>query len=94
MGLDLSYKERNLIREIVLNQATMDLVQYFIGLGDDQATAEGKVTQLSTECAAYVYVFIMGNTQAIKDQINASALPFMDQAAKDYIIGQLTVPNE
>lgn len=88
-----TYQERNLHRESVLNEATMNFVKYFMDLGDDQETAEGKVTQLSTECAAFVYTYIMGNTQALKDAVNASALPFMDQTAKDFLINALNVPN-
>lgn len=68
----------------------MSFVSYFMNLGDDQETAEGKVSQLSDEVAAFIYPYIMGNTQKLKDQINASTLPFMDQAAKDAIIGYLT----
>lgn len=82
------------MRQNTLDAATMEFVAYFIGLGDDQITAESKVRQLSTETAAFVYVYIMGNTQALIDAVNASALPFMDQAAKDFLIGKLTIPNE
>lgn len=90
MGIQPNYEERNLMRQSTLNHATMNFVAYFMGLGDDQITAEDKVSQLSTEVAAYIYPYVLGNTQALINQINASSLPFMDQAAKDFIIGDLT----
>jgi hypothetical protein len=77
-------------REFTLGKATMDFVGYFMGLGDDQATAEQKVTDLSTEVAALLYVYTLGNAQPLIDAINASTLPFMDAAAKAYLVGQLT----
>lgn len=77
-------------RELVLIQSTMDFIKYFIGLGDDKPTAETKVSQLSTEVAAYLYAYVLGNKQPLIDGINASTLPFMDQAAKDYLTTQLT----
>ena len=88
-----TYEERNLIRQKTLNEATMQFVAYFIGLGDDLQTAENKVSQLSNEVASFIYPFILGNTQRLKDEINASSLPFMDQGAKDAIIGFLTPQN-
>jgi hypothetical protein len=76
MAFTPSYKTRNEQREQTLTLATMSFVAYFMGLGDDQATAESKVAQLSTE--------------ALKDGINASALPFMDAAAKTFLVDALT----
>lgn len=78
-------------REETLMNATMSFVGYFVGLGDDQATAESKVSQMSTECAAFTHVYTMGNITALTDAIQTSNLAFMDQAAKDFIIGELTV---
>jgi hypothetical protein len=85
-----SYADRNAARTATLNDATMNFVGYFMGLGDDQATAEGKVGQLSTEVAQYIFVYTLGNTQSLIDGINASGLTFMDAAAKAEIIGNLT----
>jgi len=84
------YMNRVREREFTLGKATMDFVGYFMGLGDDQATAEQKVTDLSTEVAALLYVYTLGNTQPLIDGINASALPFMDAAAKAFLVGELT----
>lgn len=86
-----SYAERNAMRQTKMNEATMAFVQYFVDLGDDLPTAESKVAQLSTEVAAYLYPYVLGNTQPLIDGINASTLPHMDQAAKDKIIGDLTI---
>ena len=94
MGFTPSYKTRNEQREQTLTKATMDFVLYFIGLGDDKATAESKVAQLSTEVAALLYVYTLGNTQPLKDGINASALPFMDAAAKAFLVEALTPVTE
>ena len=90
MSFTPSYKTRNEQREQTLNVATMSFVAYFMGLGDDQATAESKVAQVSTEVAALLYVYTLGNVQPLLDAIQASTLPFMDQAAKDKLIGDLT----
>jgi hypothetical protein len=85
------YELRSEERERVLMWATMEFVTYFIGLGDDQATAESKVSQISTEVASLLYVYTLGNTQPLIDAINASALPFMDAAAKAKLTGDLTI---
>ena len=85
------YMSRTDRRQQVLMTATMNFVAYFMGLGDDQATAENKVSQVSTEVAALLYVYTLGNTQPLLDAIQASTLPHMDQAAKDKLIGDLTI---
>jgi len=84
-----AYADRCDKRQDQLIIATMNFVQYFIGLGDDQSTAEWKVSTLSTEVATFLYAYVLGNKQPIIDSINASMLPFMDQAAKDYLTSQL-----
>jgi len=83
-----NYKERNLQRETLIEEGTMALVAYFMGLGDDKHTAETKVSELSTEVAQYIYPYILGNMVLIS-QINASTLPFMDEAAKGFIVNIL-----
>ena len=85
------YMNRVRNREFTLGKATMNFVAYFMGLGDDQTTAESKVSQVSTEVAALLYVYTLGNTQPLLDAIQASTLPHMDQAAKDKLIGDLTI---
>lgn len=84
------YMNRVRSREFTLGKATMDMVVYFIGLGDDQATAEDKVGQISDDVAAHLYQYTLGRTQPLLNGIQASTLPFMDQAAKDKLIGDLT----
>jgi hypothetical protein len=83
------YQQRCEDRQSQLYTATMNFVQYFMNLGDDQATADGKVSELSTEIAAYLYAYVLGNKQPIIDGVNASTLPFMNQAAKDSLINDL-----
>jgi hypothetical protein len=84
------YMSRVRQREFTLGKATMDFVAYFMGLGDTQEVAEGKVSELFTEVAALLYVYTLGNTQPLIDGINASALPFMDATAKAFLVGELT----
>ena len=89
-----NYEARNESREETLLAATMNFVGYFMGLGDDQITAETKVTQMSTEVAAFLYVYTLGNTQPLIDAINnidEGTYPFMDSASKAYIINELTI---
>jgi len=86
------YIDRSEARELTLMTATMAMVQYFMGLGDDLPTANGKVSQISSENANLLYVYTLGNTQPLIDSINASALPFMDAAAKAYVTGLLIPP--
>lgn len=90
MNVQANYHERNLKRQQTMEEATMAFVAYFIGLGDDQATAEGKVSDLSSEVALWIYPYVLGNKTPLYDGIQASTLPFMDQAAKDFLIGKLT----
>lgn len=84
-----AYNLRSSSREQVLFTATMNFVQYFIDLGDDKPTSESKVSQLSTEVAAYLYAYVLGNKQPLIDGINNSTLPFMDAAAKQKLITDL-----
>lgn len=84
-----AYKSRTEQRELTLMTATMSFVGYFMGLGDDQLTAETKTSQISTEIAAFLYVYTLGNKQPLIDAINASALPFMDAPAKAFLVAGL-----
>lgn len=89
------YYSRTSSREKTLMEATMNFVAYFMGLGDDQATAEGKVSQVSTEVAPLLYVYTLGNTQPLIDAINAiddQVMTFMDAAAKAQLTGDLILP--
>ena len=88
-----NYTERNLKRQRTLEEATMRFVAYFMILGDDQATAETKVAEVSTESAVYLYPFVLGNTQPLIDSLNASTLPQMDADAKAAITDYLTNPK-
>ena len=87
--LTITYAERNARRQQTLEEATMNFVAYFMGLGDTKAVAESKVAAVSTEVAAYLYPYILGNTQPLIDSINASALSHMDAAAKAKLTGDL-----
>jgi hypothetical protein len=82
----ISYSSRNLARAANLENATMYFMQYFIDLGDDLSTSQSKVTQLSTEVAAWLYPYVLGNTQPLVDAVNSSGLPFMDSSAKSKLI--------
>jgi hypothetical protein len=85
-----AYADRCSKRQDVLIEATMNFVKYFVDLGDNQGTAETKVSELSTEVAAYLYAYVLGNKIPLIDGINLSTLPFMDTAAKQYLIEQLS----
>lgn len=92
------YSQRCDDREVTLMTATMNFVGYFIMLdnsSDDDLTkksnAEIKVAQLSTEVAAFLYSYRLGNTQPLIDGINNSNLEFMDAAAKEKIVSDLSI---
>lgn len=87
----MNYHERNQKREQIIEEATMDFVAYFMGLGDDLATAQQKVSDVSSEVALWLYPFVLGNRQPLYDAIQASTLPFMDQAAKDFLLAALQI---
>lgn len=84
------YSNRNKTRKRQLEKATMDLVGYFMGLGDDLLTAQGKVGQLSDSLAVYTFNYTLGNIQPMLDAINASGLVFMDDPAKAFAVAALT----
>lgn len=92
MEITSSYTDRNAARQRTLEEATMAFVKYFLELGDDQATAEAKVAEVSTEVAPHLFPFVLGNTQPLINALNASTLPQMDAAAKAKITGDLTNP--
>lgn len=83
------YLDRVRQREFTLGKATMNFVEYFIGLGDDEATAKNKVGQVSDEVAQHLYQYTLGRVHPLIDGLNASTLPFMDAAAKAKITGDL-----
>ena len=86
----VAYLSRCNNREMTLMSATMGFVAYFMGLGDDLTTAQGKVSQVSTKVSLHLYPYRLGNTQPLIDAINASTLEFMDAAAKAKLTGDLT----
>lgn len=86
-----AYADRCSKRQDQLITATMNFVQYFISLGDDQGTAEAKVAEVSTEVAAYLYAYVLGNRGPLIDNITNSTLVFMDQAAKQKLIDDLSI---
>jgi len=85
-----TYHERNLARQMKLEEATTEFINYFIEMGDDLPTAQDKVAQVSSESAVWLYPYILGNTQPLIDSINASTLVFMDENAKTFIIEKLS----
>jgi hypothetical protein len=85
----LAYSSRCSARQFQLMMSTMNFVEYFVKLGDDQSTAEAKVTEVSTEVAAYLYAYVLGNKQPLIDGIDSSTLPFMDANAKSQLIQDL-----
>jgi hypothetical protein len=89
-----SYKDRNAAREQALDEATMNLVAYYMGLGDDLATAQDKVGQISDEVAPWIYSYVKGRTSKLIAELNAIdevTYPFFDSAAKAKIVGDLTI---
>jgi len=89
------FYKRTDAREKTIMLSTMNLVAYFMGLGDDQETSEGKVSQVSLDISSLLYIYTLGNIQPLVDAVNAIdevAMPFMDTAAKAYLVGQLTPP--
>jgi hypothetical protein len=83
------YSKRCNYRQSVLIESTANFILYFIELGDSKEEAEFKVTQLSTECASYLYAYVLGNTNSLINCINESKLPFMDSYAKEKITTDL-----
>jgi hypothetical protein len=63
----------------------------FMAKGDEKSVAEQKVSDISTEISAFLYVYTLGNKQPLINSINGSVLPFMDAEAKAALIGFLTV---
>lgn len=89
-----SYEMRNAAREKTLDEATMALVGYYMNLGDDQATAEDKVGQISDVVAPYMYSYVKGRTSKLISELNAIdevTYPFYDAAAKSFMETQLTI---
>jgi len=85
------YNARCTSRDATLKEATMKFIQYFVNLGDDLPTAQSKVSQVSAETASYLYPYVLGNVHSLLNAINDSSLEFMDEAAKQELIGYLTV---
>lgn len=84
-----AYYSRCENRQLQLMRGTMTLIGYFISKGDIQSVAEGKVSQVSTEGAPFLYAYVLGNTTPLINSINNSALPFMDTQAKATLVATL-----
>jgi len=86
----IDYSNRNKDRSATLEKATISMVGYYMTLGDDEETANGKVGLISRMIKADLYPYILGDTQPLKDNLQAiDSLPHFDQAAKDFIIALL-----
>jgi hypothetical protein len=83
------YSARCENRQYLLMSATMKLVEYFVSEGDDEATANNKVSQVSTEVAPFLYAYVLGNKQVLIDAINNSVLAFMTSTVKAKLIQDL-----
>lgn len=92
-GYVAKYNMRTDQREKTLMKATMNFVGYFIALGNTELEAQTKVSQVSTHVAKYLYVYTLGNVSPLVNEIqniDEIEMPFMNQAAKDYLINGLT----
>lgn len=85
----INYKKRNQEREWSIIVVTMDLVTYFISLGDTVEAANLKVSLISNDVATYLYLYVLGNTQPLKDAINNSQLECMTTETKEFILGKI-----
>jgi hypothetical protein len=91
--LESTYKERNDSREKVLMESTMALVSSFITDGSTEDEAKDKVrafsNEITTNAPGAKYDFVLGNTQPLKDAVQASVLADMTQAKKDIVLNIL-----
>jgi len=95
------YDKRCDDREVKLMEATMGFVAYFISLDASADTdlvkltnVNAKVTQVSTAVAHLLYAYRLGNTQPLIDSISLIdevTYPYMDAAAKAFLINELTI---
>lgn len=92
--LEGGQKQISQVREITLLKSIANLVAHFIGLGDTKDDAEAKVKALSAEIrtanGGLKFDYVLGDTQPLIDQVNASALVHMDAAAKLIVADILT----
>jgi len=86
----IDYSNRNTDRNYTLDKASMDMIGYFMSLGDDLLTAQDKVGQISDEIESTMFRFVKGRTQPMINKITNSNLAFMTQEAKDLLISLLT----
>jgi len=89
------YKIRSLNNRFgTFSKATMGLMQHYMDNGDDYDTANQKVTDLANEISdnkpSAKFDYIIGVTQPLIDQINASSLIHMTQTEKDLVTNILT----
>lgn len=86
----IDYGNRNKDRQATIEEATISMVAYFMGLGDTKEDADSKITQISREVKGEIFGYILGDVQQLKDHLQQiSTLAFFDQDAKDTLIGML-----
>jgi hypothetical protein len=89
--MDTTYEIRNDIRQSKLNQATEELINWFVANQSvSEMEAKRQVQELSSEVALWIFPYVLGNTQPLIDAINSSSLPFMDAGAKANVVGNLS----
>jgi hypothetical protein len=87
------YKSRCRAREETLILSTIQMQEYFEGLGDTIPDAKTKVRGINEEVKEFLYLYVLGNVQPLKDavnNINIGTLSYMDAAAKAFLIDKLT----
>jgi hypothetical protein len=90
LELSTTYEMRNEIRQMKLNSATMNQIEWFIiNQGIDPETARNQMRELSSEVATWLYPYVMGNTSPLINAIEISELSFMSQEAKEYLVNNL-----
>ena len=97
----LNYMVRTDNRNSTIAQASMGMIGFFMGLGDDQPTATDKSDQISYEILkSHTYAiegYERGNSRCKTDlidainAINETTYPFFDAAAKAFVIGVINV---
>ena len=86
--METSYEDRHQDRMRTIMKSTDALIKSFVDVeGDTLAEAKTKVTDLSNEIGAEVLVmYEYGNTQPLKDSVQASILSHMTQTKKDIVL--------
>lgn len=76
-------------QKINIYKSILKLGRYFVQNGDTRPQARQKVESFINTVPSQLFLYSLGSEQPLKDAVQATTLPFMEQGAKDKFLESL-----